>query len=1297
MGHILYVTKGRRSMPKIARHKLITRRGRSMRKIVESMQAWLDLSEPEAACVFLQQHLELLNPDALASLDGHIFHRTEAYETLYNQIVDESMEQKDTSEGLPDSGLDALDEIDEDRITHAVESFRIEIESRRSPKMQELVLQETRMLGEIYFLIYRLQLLIDAQSWGGTADAVQRSFVNIYSGFGIGLPNWLQPIIEEDFTLRKTALPNEVAHKRVELWRGTLSQEQYNSDLASEVRAELHCMLGIVLHHIDDVDTPIAQEEGRNRLEEALRWYQQDHYPLQWARVQAHLGWAYAERVGGDRAENIERAIDAYQLALQVITAQRFPDRWALLQRLLAAAFVERLYGDPAENAKRAAAYAKAATEALAPPEERAAAQVAWANAERYPLFAARQDELFMPPASFDSRTRFLQLRQESTPVVEKNLMSVPGIHELEHESILIGAMMAYNSALDFYSPKVFPSKWARTIVEMGTTIQQFTRWNQYENILQAIVCFRLAQQVYTQDFSPRAWADVQLKIGQAYLELTREERFDIFGMTASSFLTTWTMFDYDHIPTFEDDHIPTDQQLAANEPNSQGERGKVLARVRNHRDKNLALAVEAFSQALQVFMLEQFPSSHRQVAKHLAVAQATRGEWAAAQAAYASARAAEDLLLAQSTGTRQRDLITRDGRDMGLQQAFALTRLGSIPYAVLLIEQVRTRDWDQAQAFFTLDPQQIEDVDRRARYVAVQNRFLRSQTVLQSPLSEQLSEDEQRREHLKRMEEYRSARDLFERVDTEIRTTCDLSEPPRDVDLSTILRATTVGGPRHAVVYLLTTPWGGIALGAFGSECSEQQQDRFGVLDLPECTDRLMKQLLQMPIGDGTSALVGGYAQAQIYEGVGHLAVWPGPSLSVKMKTFHTACQFRRVESMLDDAARTILNALPLVEQLAAEPLEELGTEQLQRLNATLSHAFLQRELRRVLPVLSRVIVRPLVAWLQQRGVETVTLIPCGYLSALPLLAAPVETKEDEWTTLCDVLPASVAPSARSLLHGKREDPTREGIYALGNPHPTRQELEWGEAEALTLSTLGGNSATCAIHQDATRNWLVHALNHGQVVDAACHGVFDHTNFLQSSLLLAQGGQLTLADALNGEIARLHGLRLLILSACQTGIIDLHTPDEVRSLAVGMLQAGAAAVLGSLWPVDDRATYLLMVRFAQEWFPHREHEAPVRALARAQQWLRSVTWQELSEWEITNPPFSPTVASLPSQGMAIRGQGHRLVSEEELLLYQPRYSMGKAQGLIQSLAKRRGPEELGDVRPYADPIYWAAFCITGW
>src|SRR5258708_30445810 len=128
----------------------------------------------------------------------------------------------------------------------------------------------------------------------------------------------------------------------------------------------------------------------------------------------------------------------------------------------------------------------------------------------------------------------------------------------------------------------------------------------------------------------------------------------------------------------------------------------------------------------------------------------------------------------------------------------------------------------------------------------------------------------------------------------------------------------------------------------------------------------------------------------------------------------------------------------------------------------------------------------------------------------------------------------------------------------------------------------------------------MIEVLRTGVVVNASCHGMFDLRNFLRCRLILAHEEELTLADMLSDQVD-LRGLRLLILSACQTAILDLQgARDEVRSLAAGMLQAGAAAILASLWSVDDQATYLLMVRFALEWFPQLHMDPPATALAPA-------------------------------------------------------------------------------------------------
>ena len=104
-------------------------------------------------------------------------------------------------------------------------------------------------------------------------------------------------------------------------------------------------------------------------------------------------------------------------------------------------------------------------------------------------------------------------------------------------------------------------------------------------------------------------------------------------------------------------------------------------------------------------------------------------------------------------------------------------------------------------------------------------------------------------------------------------------------------------------------------------------------------------------------------------------------------------------------------------------------------------------------------------------------------------------------------------------------------------------------------------------------RTWFIEAAEQASVLDVPCHGLASGDDFLQYQILLANGETFTLADALN-HVVDLRGLRLLILSACQTSLVHRNAaPGEMRSLAVGMLQAGADAVLAALgrWMTGPR------------------------------------------------------------------------------------------------------------------------------
>ncbi|MCL2924303.1 MAG: tetratricopeptide repeat protein, partial [Trichodesmium sp. MAG_R04] len=90
--------------------------------------------------------------------------------------------------------------------------------------------------------------------------------------------------------------------------------------------------------------------------EQALLVRTQTDFPMDWAITQGNLGAAYWERIRGDKAQNIEAAIAAYQQALLVYTQTDFPMDWAMTQNNLGAAYSDRIRGDKAQNIEAAIA-----------------------------------------------------------------------------------------------------------------------------------------------------------------------------------------------------------------------------------------------------------------------------------------------------------------------------------------------------------------------------------------------------------------------------------------------------------------------------------------------------------------------------------------------------------------------------------------------------------------------------------------------------------------------------------------------------------------------------------------------------------------------------------------------------------------------------------------------------------------------------------------------------------------------------------------------------------------------------
>jgi tetratricopeptide (TPR) repeat protein len=1135
-------------------------------------------------------------------------------------------------------------------------------------------------------------LLQDVLERGGTAETVCEAYVNAYGGFMLDLPAWLEEVEGRLSALRRLGQPHQTAPARVELLRGALDRASGESAMPPELLGALQYELALAWQEQPPTDLSQAYETVIALCESALRGLSRDRYPRQHAYILNALGWTYARRVAGERRDNLERAISCHRQALQVFSLQALPQAYARTQTLLGQVYWQRVEGGRRDNVEQALACCREAlrvytTEAFPHDYARTLHTLGAIYAQRIEGELRENLEQAIACCRESLRVRTLA----GSPIEYAHTQNNLGINYWRRvaggrRENLEQAIACFREALRVYTAEAFTYDYARAQNNLGAAYMARIAGRRRDNLAQAIACYREALRVWTlQDF-PSQYAKLQNNLGEAYLHSLEGERSDHLERAIACFSEAL------HVTSRES--FPQDVAMM-----QQNLGDAYRQRIAGERQENLRSALACYDEALQFYTLEAFPSEHRQVQLLRAEVCALLADWAAAYEAYAAANGAEELLAALGAGAEGRAAVLQEGRDAATRAGFALVRLGKVAEAAVTMERGRARGLAEALELHAADPARITDAGRRSRYTLARQAFIASQAALHAPLPADLDEDARRRLGLARTAAYREAKAAFDRVVLDIREARDPDDfLQASLDATTLCEAAARCGPAHALVYLAATPWGGMALAVLAGRQQGYDVPRFAALDLPDLTGALVDSLIETRLHEDSEYPTGGFDCAQRGNALDLLQHWPGATLSEQAMSLHTACVAAARVGSLDAAAQEVCSHAEL-EQLVARPLASLDEEERGLLAGTLNHLVLHLELERSLSALSDAALIPLVGWLRAEGAGSLTLIPCGLLAAFPLLAGRLP----DGNTVSESLPASVAPSARALLQAGQSGKERLGIYALGNPYPTLQSLRWGEAEALTMATLGkrlGRPAASRVQWEATREWLLEALRGGFVVDASCHGRFEVRDFLRSRLLLANEEALTLADLLSDQ-ADLRGLRLLILSACQTALLDLQgARDEVHSLAAGVLQAGARAVLAVLWAVDDKATYLLVVRFAQEWLPRADWEPPAHALARAQRWLRSMTNRDLREWEAT-------LLASPLQSESLTNP----VGQQEESLFQEDVSTVEAGEPVavcvrgvrfdalhaQELVQKKAGELESEARPYAAPYYWAGFQLTGW
>ena len=224
----------------------------------------------------------------------------------------------------------------------------------------------------------------------------------------------------------------------------------------------------------------------------------------------------------------------------------------------------------------------------------------------------------------------------------------------------------------------------------------------------------------------------------------------------------------------------------------------------------------------------------------------------------------------------------------------------------------------------------------------------------------------------------------------------------------------------------------------------------------------------------------------------------------------------------------------------------------------------------------------------------DRLLVVPHDVLHYVPFVA--LRMPEGRW--MIEDYAVATLPSASVLkyLRGK-EQGANVGALAVGNPDlGPALALRYAEREARAVGA-HYPGATVLVRQAATEPKVKALSGSAGVLHFATHAEMNQKDPLASALLLVPEAP----DDGHLEVRKIFGLdlhaRLVVLSACETGLGQLSKGDELVGLQRAFLYAGTPAVVTTLWKVDDRASYRLMEAF----YDDLATRGPAEALRQAQ------------------------------------------------------------------------------------------------
>jgi CHAT domain-containing protein/tetratricopeptide (TPR) repeat protein len=955
-----------------------------------------------------------------------------------------------------------------------------------------------------------------------------------------------------------------------------------------------------------------------------------------WAMTQNNLGAAYYHRIKGDKADNIEFAIAACTLALQVYTPQAFPQEWAGMQNNLGIAYSDRIKGDQADNIEFAiAAYTKAL-------------QVRTPDA--FPQdWATTQNNL---GATYKDR-----IKGDQADNIEF-------------------AIAAYTKALQVITPQAFPQDWAMTQTNLGNAYSNRIKGDKADNIEFAIAAYTLALQVRTPQAFPQDWAMTQNNLGAAYNNRIKGDKADNIEFAIAAYTKAL--------------QVRTPQAFPQDWAQTQNNLGAAYSdRIKGDKGDNIEFAIAAYTLALQVYTPDAFPIDCLKASRNLGYLAFEIENWKLAIDSYEKAIASVERSRNWATTDKRRHEILKEAIDVYEKMVQACINKGQLDKAIEYSERSRSktlgdimasnRYFEQGEIDLEVEQawQKYDDLQQQINLLtlAYQNAETQLAGTRRIATPESLQADEEAIEQLE-AEKQQTWQELRRRdpvlagqlqVDP-----LNLSQIQRliDNDKTALLSFYTTQNDTHIFILLkdrspqLFTGEGQglkvlqnwlwdnwlIPYVEFRNTGNWEWKDKMGSV-LAEISGRLQVNELIAKYLNGIEELiiVPHLMLHQIPFAALPVADPPQPPLVRGGQEASDAC-----ESLLPNAEAIKIPPVP--------PLTKGG------LGGVLSR---NAEAIKIPPV-------PPLSKGGLGGVLSTNYDPTRGLS-IPKPQPKTQPTSPPSQYLGDKFRLRVVPSCQILSYCHDRPPLHPQPI-MGIVEDATEDLPFTRYECETLAKNYQIPPMRRLQgKDATIDSVKHLLRQVQILHTSHHAASNLNEPLESALQLADGN-LKLGQLLSPGW-RMPDLSDAFTCNCETHFSVTDVTDEILTLSVGFLCAGARSVVSTLWSVEDLASAMLSL------FYYDLREAGLSrswALQKAQQNLRNLTGKEFAA------RYQSALAQHLEELHAAIMEKHRgAVNEtESQKLLEAARKIEAQQRRLEGCAK----EDL----PFNSPYYWAGFVSQG-